>query len=284
MSTDRQRSFAATTPLGLVAAFGVLLVAVVLEGGSPLSILNLPAFLIVCGGTCAATLASTTIGEFRRIPRLYRIAFRGRPPQWRAGIRALARLAEKARREGLLALEDELPAIDDEFARGGVQLVVDGVDSELVRAMLYSEIDAMSGRHAKGAHVFTVAGGFAPTLGILGTVLSLVHVLENLSTPRLLGHSIAGAFLATLYGVGSANLLYLPVSNKLKELASEELAYREMLVEAILAIQAGDNPRMLRDRLETFLPPDERGREPVPLRVVPSPAPEPVLEEALDYV
>jgi chemotaxis protein MotA len=124
----------------------------------------------------------------------------------------------------------------------------------------------MSARHHEGAKLFVTAGGFAPTLGILGTVMSLVHVLENLDNPSSLGHSIAGAFLATLYGVGSANLVFLPVSNKLKELSAEESNYRYMLLDAVLAIQAGENPRMLGERLETFLPPSLRGAAAEPKR------------------
>jgi chemotaxis protein MotA len=262
----------ATTAIGIGGAFAVLLLAVIMEGGNPAALLNIPAFLIVAGGTLMATLASTTIEEFKKVPKLYKVAFKAPAPDSRAAARQMVALAEKARRDGLLALERDLPSVDDAFARAGVQLVVDGTDSELVRSILYAETDAMSQRHAKGVHLFAVAGGFAPTLGILGTVLSLVHVLENLSSPRMLGHSIAGAFLATLYGVGSANLIYLPVSNKLKELSAGELAYREMLVEAILAIQAGDNPRMLREKLDSFLPPDERGEGAVPK---PAPVPEP---------
>src|SRR6185437_10913617 len=126
---------------------------------------------------------------------------------------------------------------------------------------LSSEIDGMAERHRANQHVFATAGGFAPTLGIIGTVLSLVHVLENLSNPSSLGHSIAGAFIATLYGVGSANLIFLPVANKLKELSAEEQLYRDMQLEAILSIQAGDNPRMLAEKLETFIAPGERGGE-----------------------
>ena len=127
------------------------------------------------------------------------------------------------------------------------------------REHLQSEIDGMAQRHAANAEVFITAGGFAPTLGILGTVLSLVHVLMSLSNPGQLGESIASAFLATLYGVGSANLIYLPVANRLKELSTEELLYREMLLEAILSIQAGENPRLLGEKIEAFLPPAHRG-------------------------
>ncbi len=248
----------AITAIGIGGAFGVLLLAVLMEGGSPAALLNIPALLIVGGGTLAATAASTSLENLKAVPALYRIAFKGSTVDHAAAARRMLALAEKARREGLLALESDLDSLDDPYARKGLQLVVDGADSELVRAVLQAEIDGLAQRHAAKADVFTTAGGFAPTLGILGTVMGLVHVLENLSSPSELGHSIATAFLATLYGVGSANLIYLPVANKLKELSAEELAYREMLVEAILSIQAGDNPRLLAEKLEVFLPPERR--------------------------
>jgi chemotaxis protein MotA len=142
--------------------------------------------------------------------------------------------------------------------------VIDGTDSDLVRTIMQSELDGMIGRHRANAKFFATAGGFAPTLGILGTVLSLVHVLENLSSPRTLGHAIAGAFLATLYGVGSANIIFLPVANKLKDLSNDEVLYRELLLEGVLSIQAGENPRILADRLATFLSPGERERKEAP--------------------
>src|SRR5262249_41174294 len=153
---------------------------------------------------------------------LYKKAMKPDEHDGAAAIDQLVKLAEKARREGLLALERDLKEIDLEFAKKGLQLAVDGPASNLVRSILQSEIDSLSARHAQNAKIFATGGGFAPTLGILGTVLSLVHVLENLSNPGTLGHSIAGAFLATLYGVGSANLIYLPVGNRLKELSGEE--------------------------------------------------------------
>lgn len=248
----------AITAIGIGGAFAVLFLAVLMEGGNPASLLNVPAFLIVVGGTLAVTAASTSMEQLKSVPTLYRIAFKGSTLDHAAAVSGLVALAEKARREGLLALENDLQKLDDPYARKGLQLVVDGADSELVQAIMRSEIEAMAERHAAKAEVFTAAGGFAPTLGILGTVMSLVHVLENLSSPSSLGHSIAGAFLATLYGVGSANLVYLPVANKLKELSAEELSYREMVLEAVLSIQAGDNPRLLAEKLEAFLPPAKR--------------------------
>ncbi len=248
----------ANTAIGIGMAFVVLFLAVIMEGGSPASLLNIPALLIVCGGTAGATLASTSMAQFKKLPKLYKKAIKPDEQDPGAAIDQLVKLAEKARREGLLALERDLKELDDEFAKKGLQLVVDGTDSTLVRSILQSEIDSMSARHAANAKIFQTGGGFAPTLGILGTVLSLVHVLENLSDPGSLGHSIAGAFLATLYGVGSANLIYLPVGNRLKELSGEEQTHCYLLLEAILSIQAGDNPRLLREKLETFLSPDQK--------------------------
>jgi chemotaxis protein MotA len=272
----------ANTAIGVVGAVVCLLVSVIMEGGDPMSLLNIPALIIVIGGTGMATFASTTMEGIKNIPRLYKKSFGGPDVEPAAAIPQMVGLAEKARREGLLALESELEKVDDQFTRTGIQLVVDGTDSDLVRNILQSEIDGMSARHRAGGHLFQTAGGFAPTLGILGTVLSLVHVLENLSSPSVLGHAIAGAFLATLYGVGSANLIFLPIGNKLKELSSIELAYREMLLEAVLSIQAGDNPRMLREKLETFIEPGARGadkKEAAAAAATAAPAPAPAPAE-----
>jgi len=251
----------AITGIGIAFAFGILMVAVIMEGGSPASFINIPAFLIVVGGTMGALMASTSMHGVKLLPKLAITAIKGAEYEARGTVKQMVTLAEKARRDGLLALEDDLGEIEDEYTKKGIQLVVDGADSDLVRAVLQSEIDGMAQRHKHGSHLFAMAGGFAPTLGILGTVMSLVHVLENLANPASLGHSIAGAFLATLYGVGSANLVFLPIGNKLKELSAQEANYREMILEAVLSIQAGDNPRMLAEKLETFLAPEERKEE-----------------------
>jgi chemotaxis protein MotA len=251
-----------TTAIGIVGAIVLMMVAVIMEGGNPMAFINIPAFLIVIGGSSGAILASMSFPMFMRMPKLVIYAMKGgSSPDLKAAIKRMIALAEKARRDGLLALEDDLPEIEDDFTKRGLQLVVDGVESDLVIAILQSESDGMAQRHASNAKAFVTAGGFAPTLGILGTVMSLVHVLENLADPSGLGHAIAGAFIATLYGVGIANLFFLPVSNRLKELSAEEQHYRSMLLEAILSIQAGDNPRMLAEKLETFLPPSLRGED-----------------------
>ena len=256
----------ATTAIGIGGAFACLLLATLVEGGSPVAFVNVPAFLISVGGTIMVTTASTTMKQMTALPKLAILAVKGSTLEPQAAVDRMVKLAEKARREGLLALEDDIADVEDAYERTGVQLVVDGADSHVVRAILQAETDGMIARHQSGIHVFQQAGGFAPTLGIIGTVMSLVHVLENLSSPATLGHSIAGAFLATLYGVGSANLVYLPIANKLKEMSEQEVEYREMLLEAILSVQAGDNPRMLAEKLQTFLPPVERVDPNAPVR------------------
>jgi chemotaxis protein MotA len=166
--------------------------------------------------------------------------------------------AEKARRDGLLALDDELAGVDDEFTRKGLQLVVDGTDPDVVADVLDSEVEAMGRRHAAGVQPFEKAGGFAPTMGIIGTVFGLVHVLENLDAPETLGPAISAAFIATLLGVASANVVFLPLANRLKQLSGAEREYRLLTIEGVLGIQAGDNPRVLADKLMTFVPPAHR--------------------------
>ncbi len=247
-----------STAIGMGMAIAMLLLSVIMEGGNPAALVNIPALLIVGGGTFGATLSSTSFALAKNMPKLAILAIKGEEVEPGGIVPMMVRLAEKARREGVLALEDELNQIEDPFTRKGLQLVVDGADSEIVQAILGAEIETTAARHLRNATLFQTAGGFAPTLGILGTVLSLVHVLENLSSPSTLGHSIAGAFLATLYGVGSANLMLLPIGNRLKEISGREVAYRELLLEAILSIQAGDNPRMLEEKLQGFLSPSER--------------------------
>ena len=176
-------------------------------------------------------------------------------------VQQLVGFAEQARREGLLALDAKTGEIEDDFTRKGLQLVVDGSDPELVREVLEAEIDGMMARHHEGAAPFEKAGGFAPTMGIIGTVMGLVHVLENLSHPATLGPAISSSFIATLMGVGSANVLYLPIANRLKALSKAEVELRTLTLEGILAVQAGDNPRVVAEKLGSFVPPEQRVSE-----------------------
>jgi chemotaxis protein MotA len=252
----------AITAIGIVFCIVAMLLSAMMEGTPIPAFFVIPAWIVVFCGTAGATLAGTTLDRFKSIPKLYKIAFS--PPELNFGgrVQMLVGFAERARREGLLALEDEIEELDDTFARKGLQLVVDGTDPDLVREILENEMDGMAGRHHQGQQIFEKAAGYAPTMGILGTVMSLVHVLQNLSNPSILGPAISGAFIATLMGVGSANVVYYPIATKLKEISSEEMELRTLTVEGILAIQAGDNPRVVEDKLMAFVPPTQRAAEP----------------------
>jgi chemotaxis protein MotA len=248
----------ASTAIGIGLAFGSLLLSSLMGGTSPASFIDIPALMIILGGTAGVTMASVGMEGMKRIPSLYKLVFAAEPPDMRARLDLLVSLADKARREGLLALDAQLSDIEDPFTRNALQLVVDGTDPEMVHAILEAEIDGMAARHAVGAAPFEKAGGFAPTMGIIGTVLGLVHVLQNLAAPSTLGPSISAAFIATLMGVGSANVVFLPIANRLKAISAEEMELRTMTVEGILSIQAGDNPRLVTEKLLSYLPPLER--------------------------
>jgi chemotaxis protein MotA len=248
----------AITAIGIVFMIVAFLLAATLEGTKIPAFFVIPAWIVVFCGTLGATMAGTTMERMKKIPALYKIAFSPPELHFVSRVKELVGFAERARREGLLALEDEIDELDDEFAKKGLQLVVDGTDPDLVREILENEIDGMSTRHKHGAEVFEKAAGYAPTMGVLGTVMSLVHVLENLSNPDILGPAISGAFIATLLGVGTANVVYFPVATKLKAISAEEEELRYLTLEGVLAIQAGDNPRVVEDKLMAFVDPAER--------------------------
>jgi chemotaxis protein MotA len=248
----------AATAIGIGVAVVGLLGGGMMEGTSPMMLFNIPAMLIVIGGTLGVCIASCGMEPMKRIPALYKKVMSAEQPELGEKVVELVRYADRARRDGLLALEEELDGIDDEYLKKGLQLVVDGTDPDLVREILEAEIDGMRTRHKEGAEPFDKAGGFAPTMGIIGTVMGLVHVLQNLSQPETLGPSISGAFIATLVGVGSANVLYYPVAYRLKALSAAEAEARYMILEGILAIQAGDNPRIVTEKLLSYVSPTER--------------------------
>jgi chemotaxis protein MotA len=244
--------------IGLVVAFGGLAMGATMEGAPIFVVLNPSAMMIVLGGTLGVTIVGTSFDRIKAIPKLFKKIFVAEELDPRARVGELVGFAEKARRDGLLALDGELSTVHDEFMRRGLQLVVDGTDPDMVGEVLDSEVESMKRRHAAGAQPFEKAGGFAPTMGIIGTVFGLVHVLENLDSPETLGPAISAAFIATLLGVGIANVVFLPAANRLKQLSAAEREFRMLTIEGILGIQAGDNPRMLSDKLLTFLPPSER--------------------------
>src|SRR5271166_174892 len=251
----------ASTAIGIGVAFGSLMLSSMMDGTSPASFINIPALMIIIGGTGGVTLASVGMTSMKRVPSLYKMVFSAEPPDLRGQLDQLVSFADKARREGLLALDRLLGDIEDPFTRNALQLVVDGTDPEMVHAILEAEVDGMAARHEASAAPFEKAGGFAPTMGIIGTVLGLVHVLQNLAAPSTLGPSISAAFMATLLGVGAANVVFLPIANRLKAISAEEVELRMMTLEGILSIQAGDNPRLVSEKLMSYLPPTERAAD-----------------------
>ena len=246
------------TLVGIGIAFACIFVATIMEGGNPAAIIAPPAMVLVFGGTFGAAMASGLLKDATGIVGPLKGALLAKKHSPDHTIRELVSFAETARREGLLALEERAKTIEDPFLKNGIELAVDGTDPDELRDILENEIHSMKARHKQGAKFFEQMGGFAPTLGIIGTVFGLVHVLQNLADPAKLGELIAGAFLATLWGVMSANIMWLPLAAKLKRVSEIEVHHRELIVEGILSIQAGANPRVIEQKLLTYLSPKER--------------------------
>ncbi|HTW13774.1 MAG TPA: flagellar motor protein [Nocardioides sp.] len=244
----------AATLVGMIGAFVIIIVANILEGGTPSHLILLPPMLLVFGGTLFATLASGTMTDAKSALVAAKTAFVGGPKPAGEVVPAVVSLAEKARREGLLALEDQVKELDDPFLAKGVTMAIDGTDPEEVREILEAEVHAKKKADKQAAKFFADAGAYAPTIGIVGTVMSLVHVLGNLANPDELGHMIAAAFLATLWGVLSANVMWLPIASKLKRVSELEATQMEIVIEGVAAIQAGSNPRIIAQKLTSLLP------------------------------
>ncbi len=245
------------TLIGLVAGIGAILTGHLIEGGHLLSLVQLGAFAIVVGGTLGAVLVQTPWPVFVDALRMLAWAFRppvSEPETW---IQKVTEWGRTARREGLLALEVKMEEEEDPFVRKGLQLVVDGTEPERLRDVLSTELEVWEEQYKLRAKVWESAGGYAPTIGIIGAVLGLIHVMENLADPSQLGQGIAVAFVATIYGVGSANLVYIPLSKKLMTYASEIILMRQMLIEGFVGLASGDNPRLIENQMRSFLPGQE---------------------------
>jgi chemotaxis protein MotA len=247
--------------IGIVVSLVGIAMGATMEGTNVMVVINIPAILIVLVGTLGATIAACGLESHIRLPKLYKKAFMPDDLDLVGRVKELVGYADQARRDGLLALDEAVKGIADPYTRKGVQLVVDGTDPDLVAAVLDAENEAMRKRHVAGRAPFMQAGALAPTMGIVGTVFGLVNVMNNLNQPSTLGPLIAAAFLATLIGVGSANCIFLPLANRLKELSEAEMHFREMTLEGVLAIQAGDNPRVVAEKLMAYVPPQDRPAE-----------------------
>jgi len=242
--------------IGILLGVSAIIGGSLIEGGKINSIVQGSAALIVFGGTLGATILSFSTGDLFLATRLLRNVFieeKRYVPNASMVINTLIEFAIDARRNGILSLEKRLGEIGYPFMRRALRLIIDGIDPEIIRHTLEQEINTFQNERLRAAKVFEAAGGFAPTIGIIGAVLGLIHVMENLSDPSRLGTGIAVAFVATVYGVASANLIFLPIAKKLVNTAKNEVILREIIMEGIIAIQAGRNPYYIREHLNSFL-------------------------------
>ena len=239
--------------IGVILAFVAILGGNYLEGGHAGALLNGPAALIVIGGTLGAAFLQAPVQVFKRAMSIMRWIFFPPRIDLVGGINRVTGWSMVARKEGLLGLEAVADAEPDPYARKGLQLLVDGAEPESIRSILEVDLYTQEARDIQAAKVFESMGGYAPTIGIIGAVMGLIHVMGNLADPTQLGSGIAVAFVATIYGVASANLVLLPVAAKLKSIALRQSRYREMLLEGILSIAEGENPRSIELKLQGFM-------------------------------
>lgn len=242
------------TLLGLLLAFGGVLVGILLEGGSLRAMVSLSSFFIVIVGSIGAMVLSFGIHDAMRFPRCIATLVRGKVHDWEGAIVRMVELATMARRNGVLALESQIKEEKDEFMRAGLRMMVDGADNDVLEDVLEARVEVHQHVGRQDEKLFEVLGGYMPTMGIVGTVTSLIHVLGNLSEPNKLGAGIAAAFTATLYGVGIANMAVLPVASKMRCLAEDEVAYYRMLQTGLVAVQSGDNPLWVEQKMRAHIP------------------------------
>lgn len=239
--------------IALIGGVGSILAGQALEGGSIGSILQFTAFLIVFGGTISATMLQSTPRQFLTGAKMIIWVFKPPKNNHEEVINEVISWSQGARRGGLLSLEGLINNQEDPFTRKALQMLVDGTEPNTLRSIMEVELSMFEHARKQATRIWEAAGGYAPTIGILGAVLGLIHVMENLSDPTKLGAGIAVAFVATVYGVGSANLLFLPIANKLKHIVAGEVAMKELILEGIVGIAHGENPRIIESRLRGFL-------------------------------
>jgi chemotaxis protein MotA len=241
-----------TSVFGLLLGLLAIVVGQLLEGGHISSLVQPTALLIVIGGTLGAVMLQSPLKAFVTGMKMVKWVFVPPPVMPELLIRQIGQWSQISRKEGLLALEAQIGSLKDPFAQKGLQLLVDGAEPERLREVMEVEIASYESGMKLAAKIWESAGGYAPTIGILGAVMGLIHVMENLSDPSKLGSGIAVAFVATIYGVGSANLVFLPMAKKLLANVAQLVALREMLVDGLVGIANGDNPRIIESRLQGY--------------------------------
>jgi len=250
------------TLIGFVVSMAALLAFMVMEGSDPTSLIFLPAIVLVLVATFGAAMSSQTMNDLKKLPGWFKMSLMpAKVPPATDQIQTLVTLAEKARKEGLLALEAQVKNIQDPFLKRGLQMGIDGTDPEELRSVLESEIAAKKAEDKVAAKFMNAMGGYAPTIGIVGCIVGLMNVMANLNEPSSLGPMIAAAFVATLWGVMAANFWFLPMGAKILRVSELQAAQMELLVEGIAEIQAGTSPRAVRLKLNSLIPPSELAKE-----------------------
>lgn len=248
-----------STVIGMVGGVIAIVVGMALKGASLTALINPAAFLIIIAGTAAALCNAFPMAKLKLFPKLIKLLFSKPALMEKTELLPMfVELSQIARREGILALESRIDEIKDPFMSNAIRMVVDGMDSELIQDVLEADIHTMQERHREGALIFSQAGMYAPTLGVLGAVIGLIAALGNLSDIDKLGHAIAAAFVATLLGIFTGYVMWHPFANKLKTISNEEVEVRRMVMEGVLSLQAGDSPIALQAKLIVFIPQAER--------------------------
>jgi chemotaxis protein MotA len=245
-------------PVGMVLAFVFMLVSNVMEGGNPMALFAIPSIVLVIGGTLAATATAFTVGEVMRMPKLAIKGF-GKPADLSGTIEQMCELAEVARKDGALALESRMTEVKDSFLRHGLTLLVDGADEHRIQDEMEAAMAATSDRHQRNISIWQKAAGYSPIFGLMGTTMGLINMLGHLDKPEEIGHSLAVAMTATLYGLVSSNVVFTPIADKLTRLHENEMLAKEMMIDAVCSILHGFSSRAMTERLEIWLQPAARG-------------------------
>jgi len=245
------------TVLGVISAFGLVIIAIFMGGGIQLFI-NIPSLMIVVGGTLGATMINYPLKDVFGVLNVVKKALFTRNIPVDELIKRFIKFANKSRKEGILSLEGEIKNLTDEFLKKGIQLSIDGLEPQEISNVLETEVDFIRTRHQMGAEIFTTMGAFAPALGMIGTLIGLVQMLQTMEDPSSIGPAMAVALLTTFYGSIMANIVCLPIAGKLRTRSKEEVLAKEMSIQGIISISNGDNPRILEQKLLAFIPPNQR--------------------------
>ncbi|MBD7985794.1 flagellar motor stator protein MotA [Sporosarcina sp. Sa2YVA2] len=248
-----------STVFGLITGFVALFVGMTMKGVTPDKLFNVAALLIIILGTIASVVIAFPMKEIQRVPKLFGVIFKEQKSTSDADlIRIFSSWADIARREGLLSLEAKADEVTDPFLKNGLGLAIDGQNADYIRDVLSEEVEAMEQRHAGGAQIFSQAGTYAPTLGVLGAVVGLIAALQDMNNIDALGHAISAAFIATLLGIFTGYVLWHPFANKLQRKSREEVRQKMMMIEGILSVLEGEAPRVIEQKLASYLSMEER--------------------------